>query len=245
MPSDDLKAYATSTTDFYGLLGVTFETSQHDIDRGFRKTALKYHPDKVGTDPIAKEKFHLAKIGHEILSDPSLKVLYDNSRTARDQKRKQNELFTEKRKVMKDNLESKERGLKRGREEDESIMELRRLAEDGKRRRELRNEALIKELKSQDEQQSQQPPISTVPITPNPTITPISPITSTNTPSPDISQKIRVRGSPAMFSTSTGSPFRGGSGGAGSPSLLEATMLRLKEAEKRRAAAAKAASQAV
>ncbi|KAL9117621.1 MAG: hypothetical protein Q9187_005838, partial [Circinaria calcarea] len=202
MSSDDLKAYATSTTDFYDLLGVSHETSQHDLDRAFRRTALKYHPDKVGTDPVAKEKFHLAKIGHEILSEPTLKALYDNARTARDQKKRQNELFEGKRKTLKEELESRERGLKRRREEDESVNELRRLAEDGKRRRELRNEALIKELR---DEQSPSPNNTTTKI---PTTTPISPTTSTKTPSPDTPHRTNVRGPLATHPTDTGSPFR-------------------------------------
>ncbi|MCJ1258429.1 hypothetical protein MMC24_006262 [Lignoscripta atroalba] len=153
MPSDDLKTYATSTTDFYALLGVNFETSQRDIDRAWRKTALKYHPDKVGADPIAKEKFHLAQIGYDVLSDPAIKVLYDNARTAREQKKRQNELFEGKRRRMKEDLETRERGAaKRGRDEDEGgeeekfERELRRLAEDGKRRRKEREEMLRREV---------------------------------------------------------------------------------------------------
>lgn len=151
MPSDDLKNYATSDTDFYELLGITFETSQKDIDRAWRKTALKYHPDKVGTDPTAKEKFHLAQIGYDLLSDPVTKVLYDNTRTARLQRKRQNELFEGKRRQMKDDLEARERGVKRGRDEmegDEERLqrEIQRLAEDGRRRRKEREEALRKDL---------------------------------------------------------------------------------------------------
>ena len=159
MPSDeqrDLKQYATSDTDFYTLLGVTFETSQRDIDRAWRKTALKYHPDKVGADPVAKESFHLASIGYEILSDPAIKVLYDNARTARLQKQRQNELFEGKRRQMKEDLEMRERGVKRGRDEEEGDeekleREIRRLAEDGKRRRREREELLRKEMKDEEE----------------------------------------------------------------------------------------------
>ncbi|MCJ1337906.1 hypothetical protein MMC09_003190 [Bachmanniomyces sp. S44760] len=151
MPSDDLKTYATSTTDFYTLLGVTFETSQRDIDRAWRKTALKYHPDKVGNDPVAREKFHLAQIGYDILSSPAIKVLYDNARTARIQKQRQNELFEGKRRKMKEDLEAREQGVKRGRDEEEGDeekfeRELRRLAEDGKRRRKEREEMLKKDV---------------------------------------------------------------------------------------------------
>ena len=156
MPSDDLKNYATSDTDFYDLLGVTFETSQKDIDRAWRRTALKYHPDKVGNDPVAKEKFHLAQIGYDLLSDPASKALYDNARTARLQRKRQNELFEGRRRQMKDDLEARERGIKRPREEDEGAeekleREIRRLAEDGKRRRKEREDALRKEIEKESE----------------------------------------------------------------------------------------------
>lgn len=155
MPSDDLKNYATSDTDFYDLLGITFETSQKDIDRAWRKTALKYHPDKVGNDPIAKEKFHLAQIGYDLLSDPVVKVLYDNTRNARLQRKRQNDLLEGRRRKMKDDLEAREKGFKREREEaegDEEKLEkeIRRLAEDGKRRRKEREDALKREMQREE-----------------------------------------------------------------------------------------------
>ena len=156
MPSDDQRNYATSDIDFYDLLGVTFETSQRDIDRAWRRTALKYHPDKVGNDPVAKEKFHLAQIGYDLLSDPASKTLYDNARSARLQRKRQNDLFEGRRRQMKDDLEARERGVKRPREEEEGDeekleREIRRLAEDGKRRRKEREDALRKELQKEAE----------------------------------------------------------------------------------------------
>ncbi|KAI4099140.1 MAG: hypothetical protein L6R37_006096 [Teloschistes peruensis] len=159
MPSDDLKAYATSTTDFYDLLGITFESSQRDLDRQWRKTALKYHPDKVGNDPKCKEKFHLAQIGYDLLSDPTTKALYDNTRNARLQRKRQSELFEGKRRQMKDDLEAREKGVKRAREEElgeeEALeQELRRLAEDGKRRRKEREDALRKDLEQEAQTQA-------------------------------------------------------------------------------------------
>lgn len=156
MPSDDLKNYATSDTDFYTLLGITFETSQKDIDRAWRRTALKYHPDKVGNDPVAKEKFHLAQIGYDLLSDPASKAIYDNARNARLQRKRQNELFEGRRRDMKNDLEARERGVKRPRDEDQGDeekleREIRRLAEDGKRRRKEREEALRRDMQKEAE----------------------------------------------------------------------------------------------
>ncbi|KAL8649201.1 MAG: hypothetical protein Q9210_004541 [Variospora velana] len=156
MPLDDLKAYANSTTDFYALLSLTPQSSQKELDRQWRKTALKYHPDKVGaTDTAAKEKFHLAQIGYDLLSDPAAKAVYDGARSARERKKKEREVFEGRRARMRDDLEAREKGsgvgFKREREEDggeeEKLeRELRRLAEDGKRRRKEREDALRKEL---------------------------------------------------------------------------------------------------
>ncbi len=155
MPSDDLRDYVASNIDFYHLLGITSTSSQKELDRQWRKTALKYHPDKVGNDPSAKEKFHLAQIGYDLLSDPTAKALYDNARNAQQQKKRQSELFEGRRRQMKEDLEARERGVKRGREEEENDQEklerkFRQLAEDGKRMRMERQEALKKEIEQEE-----------------------------------------------------------------------------------------------
>jgi DnaJ family protein C protein 17 len=145
MGRDDLMEHATSSVDFYALLGVAFETSESDIRRAYRKTALKYHPDKLGKD-FDPAKFHLLQIANDVLSDPAAKAAYDTARNARLQKQRQHELFEGKRRQMKEDLEARERGGtggapsavgggKRAREEDEMESEIRRLAEEGKRRR--------------------------------------------------------------------------------------------------------------
>jgi DnaJ family protein C protein 17 len=147
MAKDDLLAHAASDVDFYELLGVQFETSESDIRRAYRKTALKYHPDKLGKD-FDPEKFHLLQIANDVLSDPAAKAAYDNARSARLQKKRQVELFEGKRRQMKEELEARERsgvatasgGVKRPREETEMEAEIRRLAEEGRRRREILEE---------------------------------------------------------------------------------------------------------
>jgi DnaJ family protein C protein 17 len=169
MPTDDLKSYATSTTDFYALLSLPHNPSQKELDRAWRRTALKYHPDKVGAaDAAARENFHLAQIGYDVLSDPAVRALYDNARAAREQKARLNAQLEGRRRAMKEELEGRERGVKRGRDEgpgagagaqDAFERELARLAEDGKRRRREREEALRQEIvreRQEAEQQQQQ-----------------------------------------------------------------------------------------
>ncbi|KAI9837283.1 MAG: hypothetical protein M1819_000357 [Sarea resinae] len=160
MPSDDLAQHATSSHDFYALLGVTSTTPESDIRRAYRKTALKYHPDKNADNPAAVETFHLLQIAYDVLSDPAAKVAYDNARAARVQKQRQDDLLQGRRRQMKEDLEMRERGFKRKRDEEvdaeEALArEIRRLAEDGKRRRREREEKLRRDQLEEEERLDQ------------------------------------------------------------------------------------------
>ncbi|GAB7339207.1 hypothetical protein MBLNU457_5866t1 [Dothideomycetes sp. NU457] len=161
MPSDDLVDHANSSQDFYALLGVNFETSESDIRRAYRKTALKYHPDKNADNPAALEKFHLLQIAYDVLSDPTAKGIYDNARKARKDKEERESAFEGRRRQMKDDLERRESGyFKRKRDEDDAEealqREIKRLAEDGARRRREREERLNRELLEEEERRDQE-----------------------------------------------------------------------------------------
>lgn len=105
----DLLKWTTSEVDFYELLGITPETfSESELRRAYRKTALKYHPDKAGKD-FDPQKYETFQAANDILSDPALKAKYDNHRQAKIQKQRANELFEGKRRQMKEDLEARER----------------------------------------------------------------------------------------------------------------------------------------
>jgi len=63
--------------DYYEVLGVSRDASQEEIKRGYRKMALKYHPDRNPDDPQAAEKFKAAAQAYEVLGDPEKRKLYD------------------------------------------------------------------------------------------------------------------------------------------------------------------------
>ena len=130
--NNDLKAHATSHHDFYALLDLAPAFVEADLNRAWRKTARKYHPDKVGAANIeAREKFLLSNIGYQILSDPSLRKLYDDARDAREQQRKREQSLHEERRRRVESLRQRERaaaftassgtptGLKRARDEEQ------------------------------------------------------------------------------------------------------------------------------
>jgi len=63
--------------DFYEVLGVSRGATAAEIKKGYRKMAVKYHPDKNPGDTEAEEKFKLAAEAYEVLSDDNKKARYD------------------------------------------------------------------------------------------------------------------------------------------------------------------------
>jgi DnaJ family protein C protein 17 len=172
-PSDDLKAHAASSQDFYALLDIPSTAAEAEIRRAYRKTALKYHPDKLAKPtPADLDRFHLLQIAYDVLSDPEVRQLYNNAREARERKRRQAEMMDATKRKMKEDLEAREkagdgahRGLKRswvaadvaGNDVEERLeREIQRIAEDGRRKRREAEERLMKEAKQEEEAQKEQ-----------------------------------------------------------------------------------------
>ena len=136
MPSSDINHLWTSSIDLYELLGIPPEATQREIDQARRKTALKYHPDKDGSED-AKNKFRVTQDACSGLSDPPWRATYDLNRAARREQEVRRAAYQGKRKHEIDDLELRERGFKKSRHdaEDAEEREFRRLAQEGERRR--------------------------------------------------------------------------------------------------------------
>jgi molecular chaperone DnaJ len=63
--------------DFYEILDISKSATQAEIKKGYRKMAIKYHPDKNPDDKTAEENFKKAAEAYEILSDENKKARYD------------------------------------------------------------------------------------------------------------------------------------------------------------------------
>ena len=62
--------------DYYGILGVSKEASQEEIQSAFRRLARTCHPDRNGA-PGAEEEFKEISEANDVLSDPEKRAGYD------------------------------------------------------------------------------------------------------------------------------------------------------------------------
>ncbi|ORY15319.1 hypothetical protein BCR34DRAFT_478143 [Clohesyomyces aquaticus] len=158
MDKDLLEVAQKTTDDFYELLGVGYDATESELRKAYRKTSLKYHPDKNPDDKALADKFILIGIARDILIDAKLKAEYDRARLRRKEKVLQDELFDGKRRKMKEDLERRERegvSMKRKRAEDMTAaerreQEIQRLAEDGKRRRKEQQEKMERQRQEEE-----------------------------------------------------------------------------------------------
>jgi curved DNA-binding protein len=67
---------ATTTKDFYEILGVPRTATQAEIQKAYRKLARTYHPD-VNKDPGAEERFKEVSEAYDVLSDADTRKKYD------------------------------------------------------------------------------------------------------------------------------------------------------------------------
>ena len=63
--------------DYYEVLGVVQSASHEEIKKAYRKSALKYHPDKNKGDKAAENKFKEASEAYHVLSDKERRTSYD------------------------------------------------------------------------------------------------------------------------------------------------------------------------
>ncbi|RNA62674.1 J domain-containing protein [Chryseobacterium nematophagum] len=65
--------------DYYYFLGISYDASEEDIKKAYRKLSLKYHPDKNDNDAFFGDRFREIQEAYETLSDISRRRVYDQN----------------------------------------------------------------------------------------------------------------------------------------------------------------------
>ncbi|HJS59847.1 MAG TPA: molecular chaperone DnaJ [Vicinamibacteria bacterium] len=68
---------ATTSRDYYEILGIPRNASDQEVKSAYRKLAMKYHPDRNPADKQAEERFKEAAEAYSVLQDPEKRRRYD------------------------------------------------------------------------------------------------------------------------------------------------------------------------
>lgn len=63
----------------YEVLGVSYEATDGEIQKAYRKLALEFHPDRNPGNEAVVEKFQAVQTAYEMLSDAEKRRKYDDS----------------------------------------------------------------------------------------------------------------------------------------------------------------------
>ena len=139
----DLKNKELLEKDLYKLFDIEETCTAEQIKKAYRKRALELHPDKnLGNKEEAEKNFVELGKAFEILADKNARSAYDAVRRARREKVKRDELLDDKRRKLKEQLESREQAardkaarqtseMRKNKEEENLSKEIERLRREG------------------------------------------------------------------------------------------------------------------
>ncbi|KAJ3714251.1 DnaJ domain-containing protein [Lentinula raphanica] len=143
-------------TNPYELLDVKLDATDQEIRTAYRQRSLKVHPDRNPNNPDAARKFHELNQAYELLLDPLRRLALDAKLRLKQARKERYKNYDLKRKNMVDELEERERALKKvkadkQREEAALTQETEKIKDQGRRLREEKLKELEKKEREANE----------------------------------------------------------------------------------------------
>lgn len=113
MPASEVSSYGQTLPDFYELLEARDDANDKELQRSFRRQAIKFHPDKNPTAEAAS-RFHLLQIALDTLTDNEKRRIYDEERKQIHQAKIRREQVAGERRAWIDELEKGEQAATMG-----------------------------------------------------------------------------------------------------------------------------------
>ncbi|KAF8922286.1 hypothetical protein CPB85DRAFT_1427609 [Mucidula mucida] len=131
----------------YELLNVELEANEQTIRTAYRQRSLKVHPDRNPNNADAARKFHELNQAYELLLDPLRRLALDAKLRIKEARKTRFKSFDNKRKVLVEELEEREKAFKKARvekqeEEVKRWHDTEQIKDEGRRLREEKEKAL-------------------------------------------------------------------------------------------------------
>merc|ERR1711988_1613223 len=120
--------------DLYALFDIPPDADENTIRKAYRKSTLKYHPDKNPDDKTASDKFNKLSVALTILGDKDKRIKYDIKRANKNRQQARLNEMDKARKAAREHMEMREKfGAEYFRKKASDMEKEQQMREEGKR----------------------------------------------------------------------------------------------------------------
>ena len=143
--------------DLYALFDIPPDADENTIRKAYRKSALKYHPDKNPDDKKASDKFNKLSVALTILGDKDKRIKYDIKRANKNRQQARLNEMDKARRAAREHMDMREKfGAEYFRRKASEMEKEQQMREEGKRVLEEEMRLMREEILKEKEQRAKE-----------------------------------------------------------------------------------------